>query len=192
MQANILMLLFVAFSLSVQAQKKNEFVVNVGQSTVKWAGKKIVGGNTEGTISLQSGKMILEGERLTAGEFVLSTNTIASSTASSRLISHLKNEDFFDVEKYPTAKFVITNVKSENGKSMITGNMTIKGITKAITFPATILTHKNRVEAKVSGVKVDRTQYGIQYNSGSIFTSLGDKAIEDHFVLDISIIAEKK
>lgn len=192
MKVNILVLLFVLLGLSGQAQKKEEFVVNAGQSSVKWTGKKIVGGNTEGTISLQSGKMVLEGVKLVGGEFVLNTNTIASSSAPSRLISHLKNEDFFDVEKYPTAKFVITNVKSENGKSMITGNMTIKGVTKSIIFPATISSNKNTIEAKASGVKVDRTQYGIQYNSGSIFTSLGDKAIEDHFVLDISIVAEKK
>lgn len=192
MKTRLITLLLLLSGLIGHAQKKGEYEVNLSQSTVKWAGKKIVGGNTEGTIAIKSGRMIIDKGGVKSGEFEMDTKSISSKTAPARLINHLKNEDFFDVEKYPVAFFKLTSVRVENGRSMVTGNITIKGITKSLTFPAIISTSGNKIEAKAEGVKIDRTQFGIQYSSGSIFTSLGDKAIEDNFVLDISIVAEAR
>ena len=180
----ILMLLICSIALG---QKTEIYKINTTKSIVKWAGKKIVGGNTEGSIQIANGTLHFVGQNLRTGEIVMDTKSIHSEKASPRLIAHLKNEDFFDVEKFPTAKFVITSVKG----NQISGKMTIKGITKDLSFPAEITYSKNTVVAKATQVKVDRTKFDVKYRSGSIFSGLGDGAIEDYFVLDITLIAEK-
>lgn len=173
-------------------QKIDRFEINTSKSLIRWAGKKIVGGETAGTIQLAGGFLGVKGKQLAEGEVVVDTKSIASEKAPARLISHLKNEDFFDVEKFPTASFVITSVKVEDRQAHVTGKMTIKDITHSLSFPAEVTYGKDVVVAKASEVKVDRTKFDIKYRSGSIFSGLGDNAIEDYFVLNIVLVAEKK
>ena len=174
---------FVSF-----AQKAETFTINPTKSIVKWSGKKIVGGNTEGTISISNGNLQFNAQKLAKGDIVMDTKSITSEKASPRLVEHLKNEDFFDVEKYPTATFKIESVKG----NIVKGIMTIKGIAHSLSFPADITYSKDVVVAKANGIKVNRTLYNVKYKSGSIFSGLGDGAIEDNFVLDIILVSEKK
>lgn len=188
-----LLTLIIAFVHIVSyGQKIDRFEINTSKSLIRWAGKKIVGGETAGTIQLAGGFLGVKGKQLAEGEVVVDTKSIASEKAPARLISHLKNEDFFDVEKFPTASFVITSVKVEDRQAHVTGKMTIKGITHSLSFPAEVTYGKDVVVAKASEVKVDRTKFDIKYRSGSIFSGLGDNAIEDYFVLNIVLVAEKK
>lgn len=188
-----LLILIIAFVHIVSyGQKIDRFEINTSKSLIRWAGKKIVGGETAGTIQLAGGFLGVKGKLLAEGEVVVDTKSIASEKAPARLISHLKNEDFFDVEKFPTASFVITSVKVEDRQAHVTGKMTIKGITHSLSFPAEVTYGKDVVVAKASEVKVDRTKFDIKYRSGSIFSGLGDNAIEDYFVLNIVLVAEKK
>ena len=78
-----------------------------------------------------------------------------------------------------------------NGKVRIDGTLTIKGISNSISFPATYSFKRNNLIAKAENVKVDRTKYNIKYGSNRFFHSIGDKAIEDDFTLNISIFAAK-
>jgi polyisoprenoid-binding protein YceI len=188
----ILLAVFVMFAVFAYAQKSETFVVNPSKSLVKWAGKKIVGGNTEGTILVSKGSLAFANKNLKSGEIVMDATSISSEKASLRLVAHLKNPDFFDVEKFPTASFTITSVKTDKNVAQISGKMTIKGITKDLAFPAEITYGKDVVIAKATGVKVNRTLYDVKYRSGSIFSGLGDGAIEDDFVLDITLVGEKK
>lgn len=192
LKTRVLIAFFVLFHVVAYAQKAEKFVVNPTKSLVKWAGKKIVGGNTEGTILISKGSLSFANKQLKSGEIIMDTKSISSERASPRLIAHLKNEDFFDVEKFPIASFVITSVKADKTISQVSGKMTIKGITKDFSFPAEITYGKDVVVAKAAGVKVDRTLFDVKYRSGSIFSGLGDGAIEDNFVLDITLVAEKK
>lgn len=192
MKSKILAVCLVFIASLAFAQKNANFKIDPSRSIVKWAGKKIVGGQTEGTITVASGWLELASNQLKGAEIIMDTKSIQSDKAPKRLIDHLKNEDFFDVEKFPTAKFVVEKVQQVKGQSMVSGRITIKGITKAISFPAEITKGKDLVVAKASNVKVDRTQFGVQYKSGSIFSGLGDGAIEDNFILDITLTAVKK
>lgn len=182
----------VLLACSTYAQKVENYVVNPTKSVVKWAGKKIVGGDTQGTILVSKGNLGFANKQLKSGEIVMDATSITSEKASPRLVAHLKNADFFDVEKFPTGSFFITSVKVEKELSQISGKLTIKGITKDLTFPAQITYGKDVVVAKATGIKVNRIAYDVKYRSGSIFSGLGDGAIEDDFVLDITLIAEKK
>jgi polyisoprenoid-binding protein YceI len=192
LKTRVLFAFFILFNLAAYAQKSETFVVNPTKSLVKWAGKKIVGGNTEGTILVSKGSLVFSNKQLKSGEIVMDAKSINSEKAPSRLVAHLKNEDFFDVEKFPTGTFVITSVKTEKTTAQVSGKMTIKGITNDLSFPAEVTYGKDVVVAKAVGVKVNRTLFDVKYRSGSIFSGLGDGAIEDDFVLDITLVAENK
>lgn len=184
---NFLTALLVFVCAIASAQNVEQFIINPSKSTVNWSGKKIVGGLTEGTILIESGKLNFNKQKLNTGEIIMNTKSISSEKSSSRLIDHLKNEDFFNVDKFPTASFAITSVSG----NVIKGKMTIKGITHELSFPATVTYSNNTVTARAAQVKVDRTKFDVKYRSGSIFSGLGDGAIEDDFILDINIVAEK-
>lgn len=192
LKRKILLGVFVMFTVFAYGQKSETFTVNPSKSLVKWAGKKIVGGNTEGTILVGKGSLEFASKKLKSGEIVMDAKSITSEKASPRLVAHLKNQDFFDVEKFPTASFVLSSVKTDKNVAQISGKMTIKGITKDLTFPAEVTYSKDVVVAKAVGIKVNRTLYDVKYRSGSLFSGLGEGAIEDDFVLDITLVAEKK
>src|SRR5690606_31572102 len=129
---------FVAFigatSFGVQAQ--TNLKVDTKASTINWEAKKVVGGHV-GTINIKEGTVKIDGNKLTGGDFVIDMPSL-NCTDSPRLNGHLKNADFFDVEKFPTASFSITKVIQNANEAVISGKLTIKGITKDITFPANV------------------------------------------------------
>src|SRR5690606_35721546 len=109
-----------------------------------------------------------------------------------KLVNHLKSDDFFGVEKYPTAKFEITKVVSQgNDQYLVTGNLTIKATTKEIEFPATIKAEGEALTASAQ-ITVDRSEYDIRYGSSSFFDNLGDKVIYDDFNLDVTLVAQNE
>ena len=101
------------------------------------------------------------------------------------------NFDFFSVEKNPTANFKITKVEAaKNGTVTIFGDMTIKGIKQAISFPATVKADKKDLTANAK-ITLDRTKWDIRYGSKTFFENIGDKAIYDDFVIDLALVAAK-
>ena len=119
------------------------------------------------------------------------TSTDLSGEYLEKLNGHLKSDDFFGVEKYPEAKFVVTKVKADdkNGSYQETGNLTIKSITKPISFKAQLVEGSEGIRA-VADIIVDRSEYDVRYGSGSFFENLGDKTIYDDFTLSVNIVTE--
>ena len=134
--------------------------VNTTDSKVAWSGAKIIGGSHEGFINLQSGSITMMGEYITAGEFVIDMNTMVCTdlegSSADKLIAHFEADDYFDVANHPTATFAITGTQKTDTGYEITGDMTIKGITHSITFPATV----TETSAKAD-ISLDRTKWGI-------------------------------
>ena len=111
---------------------------------------------------------------------------------NARLTTHLNSPDFFSTEKSPTSKFEIIKVSAAGKERVnITGNLTIKGITHPLTFPATVKQANGVVVAAASGIRVDRTKYDIKFRSKTFFGDIGDKAIDDEFELNINLTARK-
>jgi polyisoprenoid-binding protein YceI len=187
----VLSITFVGFAFTT-APKTTTFKVDTQKSIILWNAKKVTGEHS-GTIKLSGGELSLNGTNLTAGSFTINMTTITSTDgAGARLEGHLKSEDFFSVEKNPTSTFVIIKVTpGAAGTIIVAGNLTIKGITKALSFPATLAVKGTSLTAVAKGVKVDRTKYDIRYGSKSFFDSIGDKAIDDEFTLDITLVASK-
>ncbi|GGG95933.1 lipid-binding protein [Polaribacter pacificus] len=162
--------------------------VDTENSVLLWKGEKPTGTHN-GTVKLKEGALALEDGALTAGEFVINMSTIVDADGSGRLEGHLKSADFFDVEKYPTSKFVITSVENKEGKLAVTGNLTIKDVTKSITIPATISKEGNMVTFKSETFVVNRADFNVKYGSKSFFDNLKDKFINDDMELSFTVKA---
>ena len=181
-------LILLTFSLlavsQVQAKKA---VIDTVASTIMWTGKK-VGGQHQGTINLKSGELKIEGNSIEGGTFIIDMNSIKDTdltdpSYNAKLVGHLKSDDFFSVEKFPEAKFVITKTtKSTGNQQTITGNMTIKGITHPVSFE--VQKSGNTYEAHII---VDRSKYNVRYGSNSFFDNLGNKVIDNNFLLDVTL-----
>ena len=181
----VLALLFAASGLAV-ANEGDKKEVDTKKSTVTWKAYKVTGSHT-GTVTLTSGALEFDNEVLTGGEFAVDMTSLVSTDLEGeykgKLEGHLKSDDFFSVANFPEAKLVFTGV-SPNGKNSyeVRGDLTIKGITKSITFDLSVYGSK-----ATASLKVDRAQYDVRYGSGSFFENLGDKTIYDEFDLVIDL-----
>lgn len=169
--------------------KEEVYTVDVANSSIGWSAKKVGGGHT-GTVKITEGSLVYNGKSLQKGVFLMDMSSITSDNA--RVTTHLKSPDFFSAEKNPSSKFEITKVTAAGKERVnITGNLTIKGITHPLTFPATVKQGKGVVVAVASGIRVDRTKYDIKFRSKTFFGDIGDKAIDDEFELNINLTAKK-
>ena len=171
--------------------KADTYKVDAAKSTITWVGKKLTGSHN-GTIDLQSGTLSFNGKKLAGGNFVIDMTTIKDADKSANLEKHLKADDFFGTDKFASSTFTIKKVAGNGNTVNVTGDLTIKGITNSITFPATLACNADgSVTASADKVSVDRTKYGIKYKSKSIFPDVGDKMINDEFELAIKLVAKK-
>lgn len=189
---SILLLAVVAsFSFFAFAPKADVYTVDVTKSEITWEGKKFAGSHN-GTVNLTSGTLGFNGKKLTEGGFVANMTTIKDADKNAGLEKHLKADDFFGVEKFPAANFVIKKVAGNGPAVNITGDLTIKGVTQSITFPATVVWNADKtVTATADKVVIDRTKFGIQFKSKSVFSNIGDNFIYDEFTIGVKLVAKK-
>ena len=175
--------LLITVSTIATAQLKK---VDATKSTITWIGKKVTGQHN-GTVALKEGSLIFKGKKLTGGSFVVDMTSLTSTDLTGdylgKLNGHLKSEDFFGTEKFPTSKLVFNKI-TENGKGsyFVTADLTIKEVTAPIYFVIIV-----KGSTATSTLKIDRTKYGIKYGSGSFFENLGDKTISDEFELTVTL-----
>ena len=171
---------------------KDVYNVDSASSTLTWTGYKPTGSHT-GSILLQSGTIEMNGEKIKSGSFVADMSSIKDADGSAKLEGHLKSEDFFEIEVFPISKFEITDTYliDMDGEIEVIGNLTIKNITKEITFEANVEVVENTVTLTSKTFKVNRAGYNIKYKSQSFFNDLKEKFIEDEFDLQVTIVASK-
>lgn len=170
------------------------YKIDTEASKVSWLGKKVTGQHN-GTVQLKSGSFEFEDGKLTGGTFTVDMTTIVSEDLEGewkqKLEGHLKSDDFFGVEQYPNALLVIQKAKAQGGgKYEVTGDLTIKGKTETITFPAQLTEAGDKVYG-LANLTIDRSKFDVRYGSGSFFDDLGDKTIYDNFDLTVNIVASK-
>jgi polyisoprenoid-binding protein YceI len=167
-------LLFAAVLVSGLAFGQTKKVVG---SDVHWWGYKVAkteASSHDGTVNVKSGNLIMKGNDVVGGSFVLDMTSINATDLSGeyqgKLNGHLKNGDFFEVEKFPNATFKITSVKNNSDKifnKMVTGDLTVKGKTNSITFPAKISNSKGVVSLVSDKFPIDRQKFDVNYKSGA-------------------------
>ena len=190
---SILLALLFSFAPAF-AFKSANYKVNPAKSTIKWTGEK-VSGEHFGTLKIKEGLLEIADQTIVQGTFAMDMTTITVDDIegewADKLLGHLKSDDFFSVAKHNASNFEIINVKDlGNNKAKISGRLTIKGITKVISFDTEYKIVNGEFVANAS-ISIDRTKYDIKYGSGNFFDGLGDKMIYDDFVIDLKLVANK-
>lgn len=166
------------------------FTVDTAQSSVVWTGTKVSGSHT-GTVAIKSGNVIVENGVIKGGKFVLDMNTISSTDLEGewkeKLDDHLKSDDFFAVETYPEASFEITEVKAGATPSdlVVSGNLTIKGITKNITFDAKAEEVTDNTVKYSADFNIAREDWGVTYEGKK------DDLISKEINFKVNVVANK-
>nr|WP_315149955.1 YceI family protein [uncultured Flavobacterium sp.] len=181
---SITVALVVALStLTVSAQTKK---VDVSKSSVNWLAKKVTGQHN-GTVNLKDGALVFKGKKLAGGTFTVDMTSLTATDLSGeyqgKLNGHLKSDDFFSTAKFPTSTLVFKTIGAKSANVYtVTADLTIKGITKPVTFDMTVSDN-----TATSKFMVDRTKFDIKYKSNNFFENLGDKAIYDEFELNVAL-----
>ena len=169
-------------------------------STLGWEGRAVTHGHN-GTIQFTDGDLQVRGNMVVGGSATVDMKTIkatdiADPSNHAKFVGHMSSADFFDAPAFPTSTFKINSITpiagaaADANNATIAGDMTIKGVTQPVSFPAKVGV-KNGVAAATGKVTIDRTKFGLKYGSKSFFESIGDKAINDEFTLDFNVIAKQ-
>jgi polyisoprenoid-binding protein YceI len=176
--------------------KGTAFIVDTKSSLINWLAKKVTGQHT-GTVNILNGELLIDNGKLTGGKFEIDFKSIKvldlkDEEMNKKLTGHLKSDDFFAVEKFPVGKLEITGIKETSttpgNNYSIKANLTIKGITKEISFPAKIDIDNNNAIAEATA-EIDRTDWDIKFRSDKFFENLGDNLIYDKISLEIKLKA---
>jgi polyisoprenoid-binding protein YceI len=184
---------------SIDESIQGKFEVD-STSSITWVGSKQTGKHS-GTIKIKFGEFNVKDGKITEGKFVINMNSISvddlEGEDKEKLEGHLKGirddveDHFFNVVKYPEASFEVLSFMNEKGVDMLEGNLTIKNKINKVKFPISLAKVDDVVTMTSSEFKINRTLWGVNYGSKSIFDDLGDKFIDDDILLQLNI-KEKK
>ena len=182
--------LFLSF---VYAQNEKTFTLNPDNTVLRWTAEKVTGTHW-GYVKVEGGSVVVKGKKILTGECIVDMSTITvmdmkDSPYGIKLENHLRSTDFFDTENHSRASLKIKSVSYKQGSVDLTGDLTIKGISHPVEFPATLGFSDKGASAK-GQIKIDRTLYDIKYRSGKYFPDIGDKMIYDVFKIDFEVKAE--
>ncbi len=166
----------------------NALAVDTEASNVVWTGRK-VSGQHHGTVKIKSGSLIVNEGQLTGGNFVIDLTTINNEDLDGeykgKLEGHLKSADFFDVENHPEATFEITGVQpgTEPGVVVVSGNLTIRGVSKNITFDANVEEASDASVKASADFNIAREDWGVNY------AGQADDLISKEINLKVTLVA---
>jgi polyisoprenoid-binding protein YceI len=164
-------------------------------SEINWWGYKIAkteASSHNGKVNLKSGNIVMKGNQVVGGTFVLDMTSLTSTDLSgeyqTKLNNHLKTGDFFEVEKYPSATYTITSVKKNDDKIYnytVNGNLTVKGKTNMVSFPAKIAYSKGVVSLVSNKFSFDRQKFDVAYKS-----TMQDVLVKDDIDMLVKVTAK--
>jgi polyisoprenoid-binding protein YceI len=172
------------------ALASEKYAVDPAASTIEWKGYKPTGSHN-GTIGIENGVINTSNSGISSGSFLISMNSLKDAGNDAKLEGHLKSGDFFDVEKHPSAAFEITGVETVEGKTMLSGNLTIKDIKNNITFPVSVTNGSDSIILSSKTFSIDRTKWDIKFKSKTFFDELEDKFINDDIEIKVKVKANK-
>lgn len=174
------------------------YKVDVEASVLKWGGEYITGKKEEGTVKFKSGSATVLAGVVSTANFVLDMSSIKDNASKEMLENHLKSDAFFDSTNFPESSFILRSITPSSsdgaklGKYIVGGNLTVKGIEKPISFPATITLGSDGSIKATSSFAINRADWSIKYNSQTFFSNLGDKTIRDAVEIGLDIRAVKE
>jgi len=174
-------------------------MVDTQASIVEWRGQKITGSGHNGVISVDDGEIYVYDGQLWGADVVIDMTSIVvlditEPGSNARLKGHLESDDFFSVATFPAADFQIVKFEAIEGSGegqpnyRVSGNLTIKGITHSLAFPATI-SHGEGLITATADFDFDRSLYDVRFGSGRFFENLGDNLINDDISIKLNFVA---
>jgi polyisoprenoid-binding protein YceI len=162
------------------------YEIDPATSKIEWVGSKVTGKHEGGFRQFQGAVSLVDGAPEKSSVNV-EIDAGSLYTDSERLVTHLKSPDFFDVAKFPKASFASTAIKraGEGAPFTVTGNLTLHGVTKSITFPAAIRTAPGAVDVDAE-FAINRKDFGL------VYAGKPDDLIRDDVVIKLTIRSQKK
>lgn len=178
-----------------------KYTINPTESQIEWKGFKPTGTHN-GVIFIKDGTINMDEVNIVGGNVVINMSSLRvldlEGEGKTKLENHLKGTvegmegDFFNVNEYPEATFEITGTTAiENGGFNLSGNLSMKGEKHNITFPVKVSVNGDDLVIKSEAFTIDRTKWGVNYGSKSVFDNLGDSFINDEMELKITVTATK-
>ena len=157
------------------------------ESSLVWTGREVSTSSHYGTINFKSGQFEIADGLISQGEFLVDMTSInvqdLTGGSKERLEGHLRSDDFFSVESFPTAYLNISGSELiSNGKWMVNGTLSIKDISHPVLFEMA-----NTEDGWNANLVFDRSKYNVKFRSGTFFENLGDKLIYDDIELEINL-----
>ena len=177
------------------------YTVDSTASTIRFVGNG-VGKNHPGLFKVSNGAITVANGTVSGGQFNINIASMEleekGEMFETKLRPHLSNADFFDAEKYPEAKFEITKVEPYTATGvdtsvvvganhLVSGNLTLKDVTKNITFPAKVVVNGGVVNA-AANFDINRTWWNMAYGNDK---SLGDKFISETVNVQLNLQAKQ-
>ena len=179
---------------ATEAGEAATYTVDTEASTLEWYGERPLAGSENGIVQIAEGQLTFMGTELVDGSMVIDMTTIEPTSKTGDMLGmltgHLKSDDFFAVETYPTATLVIKSAEPTDVENqyMVTADLTIKETTAEIQFLTDVVVGDGTLAATAE-IVVDRSIYNVQYGSGSFFDNLGDDLISDEVLMTVSLVA---
>lgn len=188
MKKNIALFSFLALAAAAHLGHAQSYKVDTSKSTLQWEGGKITGSTHTGLIQLTDGYFQLANEAFTQGQFTIDmtsmTNTDLGGEYGENLMGHLKSDDFFSVDRFPSATLeIVSSTPFKNNRATVQAKATIKGKTEKVTFE--VIRQGNTFDAELV---LDRSKFDVRYGSDSFFDNLGDNVILDEFTMNIHLV----
>jgi polyisoprenoid-binding protein YceI len=181
-----IMAFLVLVAFTPISESDGYYTIDSTSSSVVWTGQKVTGSSHTGTVTIKEGGLQVSNGQISGGKFTIDMTTITTTDLSGgmakKLDGHLNSEDFFATEKHKTANLSIKSVDGDK----VTADLTIKGITNEVTFPATVTITDGALSATAI-IEVDRTKYEVRYGSDNFFDNLGNKAIDNTIKFSVTL-----
>jgi polyisoprenoid-binding protein YceI len=186
----ILAILALQSMLFLTVSGQDKYAADTAQTRLFWLAEKVTGQHT-GTIHLKSGWLTWKDDKIVSGEFEIDMASLKESERNEKFENHIKSDDFFAVEKFPVSRLVITgSTPFDRGTGVVSGTLTIKGITNPIEFKAASQKKDDGLWF-YANITVDRTKYDIKWGSGTFYDNLGDKTVFDEFKVRVNLLLKK-
>ena len=183
--------------VSLENLKIGEHTLNLKEdSIISYEATRIIGTPHIGTVSVNEGFIELKDGEIIVSPLIIDMTSITESKNNESFLDHINSKDFFEVEKYPLAKFTPTIInknrdkKELSGTYTVIGDLTVKEISNEITLIVYVGEKNDKVEIE-GEIEIDRTKWGITYSSGSFIKDLGDKAIKDEVKIAFDLMFAK-
>ncbi len=177
-----------------EAGGSTTYVVDPAGSSIEWYGSKPIGVSESGTVQIAEGQLSFDGSSFASGTVVIDMTTIAPTSQTGNMLDmltgHLKSDEFFGVETYPTATLVITSAEPTEVENQyaVVADLTIKETTDEIAFVTDVTVDGETLDA-TADIVVDRSIYDVRYGSGAFFSDLGDDLISDEMEMTVRLVA---